>query len=78
MSDTHKSLGFGLVALLPIACCIGLPLIAAAGVSVAVAAWAGALALATLVLSATLVLLARSARRHTDRSPTDISGRGRS
>ena len=38
MSEKRQSLGLGAVALIPIVCCIGLPLIAAAGVSAAVAA----------------------------------------
>ena len=45
----RRNLGFGVLALVPVACCIGLPLIAAAGISVAVVAWAGGLALLAVV-----------------------------
>ena len=64
MSETRKNLDVGLLALVPIACCIGLPLIAAAGISVALAAWAGGIALAALVLFAVVVLLVLRGRRH--------------
>lgn len=42
---------------IPIACCVGLPLIAAAGISVGLAAWAGGIAFAALVLIAAATLL---------------------
>jgi hypothetical protein len=41
MSETPKNFGFGLLAVVPIVCCIGLLLLVAAGVRVALAAWAG-------------------------------------
>jgi hypothetical protein len=75
MNETRRSLGFGLVALVPIGCCIGVALIAAAGISVGLAAWAGGIALAALVLSAVVVLFAARLRRHrNDRRPTSIPG----
>jgi membrane protein implicated in regulation of membrane protease activity len=65
MKEERSNLGLGLLALIPIACCIGVPLVAAAGVSVAVAAWSGGITLAALVLIAAVVLLAvRVRRRH--------------
>ena len=36
MSEQRQSLGLGALALLPIACCIGLPLVATASLSVAI------------------------------------------
>jgi hypothetical protein len=63
MSEVRKSLGVGGIALLPIACCIGLPLLAAAGVGAAALVWGGAvvggIAVATL---AGVLLLRRRAR----------------
>jgi Cu/Ag efflux pump CusA len=73
MSEAPQNLGLGLLALVPIACCIGLPLIAAAGVSIAVASWAGGVALAGLVLIAAGVLFAVRVRSHrSDRPSTSI------
>jgi len=43
--------GLGLIALLPI-CCIGLPLLVAASVSVAAVAWVGAIAALVVVVTA--------------------------
>lgn len=37
-----KGVGLGLLALLPIACCAGIPLLAAAGIGLAALAWGGA------------------------------------
>lgn len=65
MSEKRKSLGLGALVLLPMVCCIGLPLIAAAGVSVAVAAWVGGAVVGAIVLvGALLVLGLRLRRRH--------------
>jgi hypothetical protein len=50
----EKELGFGLIALLPIACCVGLPLIVATGISVAAVAWAGGIALGVAAFAARL------------------------
>ena len=57
MNETRKNLGFGLLAFVPIGCCIGIPLIVAAGISFAAAAWAGGIALAAVVLLAAVGLL---------------------
>jgi hypothetical protein len=51
----RKGLGLGGIGLLSIACCVGLPLIVAAGFSVAAFAWVGGIAIA---LTAALTLLA--------------------
>ncbi len=69
----------GALALIPIACCIGIPLIAAAGISVAVAAWVGGIAIGAIVLVVVVVLLALRLRRRHDRHvlPSSIV-RGRS
>jgi len=65
MSETQRSLGLSAIALIPIVCCIGLPLIVAAGVSLAVAAWVGgAVVGAGVLLGAVLVLGLRLRRRH--------------
>jgi membrane protein implicated in regulation of membrane protease activity len=72
MSEPRSNLGVGLLALIPIACCIGLPLIAAAGISIALAAWVGGIALAALVLTvAVAVLILRTRRRRSNR-PSSI------
>jgi hypothetical protein len=63
MSDRRRSLGLGLLALAPIACCVGIPLIAAAGISVAVAAWIGGAVVASVVLAAAVILLTLRVRR---------------
>ena len=56
---TRKSLGFGLIALVPIACCIATPLVLAAGISVAAFAWAGAVAVALVAAAGCSLLLLR-------------------
>ena len=58
----EQELGFGLIALLPIACCVGLPLIVATGISVAGIAWAGGIALGVAAFAAAVVLLSTRAR----------------
>ena len=63
MSEQRSNLGFGLLALIPIVCCIGLPLIAAAGVSVALAA---------LVLIVAVAVLVLRTRRHRNDRPSSI------
>ena len=77
MSEPRANLGVGLLALIPIACCIGLPLIAAAGISVALAAWVGGLAFAALVLIVAVAVLALRTRRFLTRGspPTRASPR---
>jgi hypothetical protein len=79
MSEARKNLGLGALALVPIVCCIGIPLIAAAGISVAVAAWAGGIAVGGIVLVAAIVLLAlRLRRRHGGQFPSLRATRSRS
>jgi len=56
--ELRKSLGLGGIALLSIACCVGLPLIVAAGFSVAAFAWIGGIAIGAIALTAGLTLLA--------------------
>jgi len=63
MSERRAGLGMGGLALLPIACCIGIPLISAAGLSVAAAVLIGGAALAAIALAAAVVLHAIRARR---------------
>lgn len=57
-----SGVGFGLLALLPIACCVGLPLVAAAGISVVAVAWVGGLALGAVSLLAAVFFLVARAR----------------
>ena len=73
MSETRKTLGVGALAVIPIVCCVGLPLIAAAGISVAVAAWAGGIAVGTVVLAAVVILLGVRARRRRRRQAPPLS-----
>ena len=56
--STDKAVGLGVLALLPI-CCLGLPLLAAASISVAALAWGGALVGAAVALVALSVVLLR-------------------
>jgi membrane protein implicated in regulation of membrane protease activity len=72
MSEPRSNLGVGLLALIPIACCIGLPLIAAAGISVALAAWVGGIALAALVLIIAVAARVLRTRRHRNDRPASI------
>jgi hypothetical protein len=73
MSEARSNLGLAVFALVPIGCCIGLPLIAAAGVSVGLAAWVGGILLAAFVLIAAAALFVLRARRHrTDTRPSSI------
>jgi asparagine N-glycosylation enzyme membrane subunit Stt3 len=67
MSELRKSLGLGAFALVPIACCVGIPLIATAGISVALAAWVGGVAFGALVLVAAFALLILRRRRQAER-----------
>jgi hypothetical protein len=70
MSDVRKSLGIGALALLPIACCIGLPLIVAAGIGAAALAWGGAVVGAVVIATAAAFLvLRRRARTQACRRP---------
>lgn len=64
MRATVKRKGLGGLALaLPIVCCVGFPLIVAAGLSVGVAAVVGGLSVAGLTLVVTLALVALRYRR---------------
>ena len=76
-SEPGKNLRLGALALIPLACCIGLPLIAAAGISAALAAWVGGITVAALVLiaaAAALILRARRQRRGHPSFRVDRSG----
>jgi hypothetical protein len=55
---TDRAVGLGVLALLPI-CCIGLPLLAAASISVAALAWGGAAVGAVVAIGALSVVLLR-------------------
>ena len=74
MSERRESLGFGLLALVPIACCVGLPMLAAAGVSIGAVAWVGGITLAVLVLIVGVVLFTLWVRRHRYHRPTSTLG----
>jgi len=56
VSQVRKALGLSCVALLPI-CCLGVPLLIAAGVSVAALALIAGVTLAVIVCAALIVLL---------------------
>jgi hypothetical protein len=63
MKEPRKSLGAGAIASLPIACCLGLPLLVAAGVGTAALVWgAGVIAALALAATAVVVLARRRAR----------------
>jgi hypothetical protein len=61
MSERRDRLGLAGIAVIPIACCIGLPLLAAAGIGVAVLV--GGVAAGGLAVIAAAVLLVRRRRR---------------
>src|SRR5581483_7688298 len=73
VSEKRTNLGWGALALSPIACCLGIPLIAAAGISVAVAAWAGGIAVGAMVLAAVLILGGLRVRRRRRRRAPALS-----
>ncbi len=75
MSDLRKSLGLGGVGVLAIVCCAGLPLIVAAGVSAAVLAWAGGVAVGVIALGVAVALLVLRARRRSRAVPFTARGR---
>lgn len=58
MRKVRKDLGLGGIALVSIACCVGLPLVVAAGFSVAAFAWIGGIAIAAIALAAAFTLFA--------------------
>jgi Flp pilus assembly protein TadB len=59
----HAGLGVGVVSLLAVVCCAGLPLLVAAGLSVAVLAWIGGIAGGAVALTAVIGLLALRSRQ---------------
>jgi hypothetical protein len=61
MSERRHGLGLAGIAVIPIACCIGLPLLAAAGIGVAVLV--GGVAAGVLAVIAAAVLIVRRTRR---------------
>jgi hypothetical protein len=61
VSERRGGLGLAGIAVIPIACCIGLPLLAAAGIGVAVLV--GGVAAGGLAVIAAAVLLVRRKRR---------------
>ncbi len=63
MSELRKGIGLGGIALLAIACCIGLPLLVAAGFGVAAVALVGGITAGALALAAAIGLLIVRARR---------------
>ena len=58
MREVRTSLGLGGIGLLSLACCVGLPLVVAAGFSVAAFAWVGGIAIGAIALAGALTLLA--------------------
>jgi len=78
MSELGKSLGVGGIGLLAIACCAGLPLILAAGVSAAVLAWVGGLTAGLIALGFAVALLVIRARRRSRALPATPSRRSSS
>ncbi len=63
MSQARKNLGLGALALVPIVCCVGLPLLLAAGISVAAFTVIGGISVGALVLGAAIALIVIRARR---------------
>jgi hypothetical protein len=63
MTELRKSLGAGAIALLPIACCVGLPLLVAAGIGAAALVWGAGVIAALALAVAGVVLLARRRAR---------------
>lgn len=78
MKEPGKNLGLAAVALVPIACCIGLPLLVAAGASLAVAAWIGGIAAVVIALALVLVVFASRMRRRRSAEPPSLGTIGNS
>ena len=78
MSELRTSLGLGGIGVLAIVCCAGLPLILAAGVSAAVLAWAGGLAVGVIALVVAVALLVVRARRRSSAVPSTPTRRSSS
>ena len=76
MSEKRQSLGLSALALVPIACCIGLPLLAAAGFSLALAAWTGGIAAAAIALALVLVVFTSRLRRRRSAQPRSLRTTG--
>lgn len=73
-SATRKSLGAGGLALLALACCAGLPLVAAAGLSAAALAWLGGMAAGAVALAVlAAILITRAGRRARGRTTCDTA-----
>ena len=73
MSEMRQSVGLGALALIPIVCCVGIPLIVAAGISVAVAAWASGIAVGSILLVAVVILVSVRVRRRRSRQVPPLS-----
>lgn len=74
----RRRLGFGALALLPVACCIGLPLLVAAGLGVVALAEIGGAAMGGVALVAAIaLLLGRSRRAPTAACRTSRQGHAR-
>jgi hypothetical protein len=63
MSELRKSVGTGVLALVPIACCLGLPLLVAAGLGAVALAWGAGVIAALALAAASVVLFARRRAR---------------
>ena len=63
MSEPRRHLGTGALALIPVACCIGVPLLVAAGTSAAVLVWGGAVIGGIVIATLAGVLLIRRRAR---------------
>jgi hypothetical protein len=65
VSERPDGLGLAGIAVIPVACCIGLPLLAAAGIGVAVLVGGVAAAGGLAVIAAAVLLVRRKRRRET-------------
>ena len=72
MIGVGKNHGLALLALLPIACCVGLPLVLAAGISVAALARGGVAAGVIVVMVVCSVLLLRRRSSSTRADPRGL------
>jgi len=70
MSELRKGIGVGGIALLPIVCCVGLPLLLAASVGAAAFVWGGvAIGVLALVAVVVFVVVRRRAQASACRAP---------
>jgi hypothetical protein len=74
----RTGIGAGAVGLVAVACCAGLPLLAAAGLSAAAYALAGGIAGGAIALAVLIALLARVRRARSCAAPTTGESRRRS